>query len=530
VYTAYWLRGCVNCKAKCYLQARQDAKLAISSIAALLAEKSSSAYRSVLEHDLADAYCLMGDAFKAEETHEDQDTRLGLVALYRARDLNPKKQEVWETIKTLEESLTLEDMREAARQVASQALSDSGVQGLRNPELLPEYSLDPEGSNDAAVSLSCAIGSTSMRLGDFNADMRAALRVALASIAGDLPAKQVVMDSVRAHGAGGFQANFILKFYSRDVAVKFVKNVEEGSSKQELIKALGEMNEDMAAALFESKDSCTVTSLISSVTKRDTLDAHMPLPVSESDKGALVKPVKPKLEMEVPYRTYSLVYSDGTPVPRKSKHAFALTIVRYDSKCNEKEIWTQLSDGSCRWRQSSSEVKLIALKVPADVKAGDFDVQIRPYYIRVSNKQSSEIYLEGTLERGIIPDESTWIAGQGSGEDGFMLFLQKMNLELLQKHWLHNEMWWPKLFTHHTDTEWDDCEKDYSDLPPTVMEQHRVKEAQQQIESQHEKAVKDELKCLDDLDAARIQDREAKLRMMQESEDRRGWVTPACKA
>lgn len=54
-------------------------------------------------------------------------------------------------------------------------------------------------------------------------------------------------------------------------------------------QALGEMNEDMAAALFESKDSCTVTSLISSVTKRDTLDAHMPLPVSESDKGALVK-------------------------------------------------------------------------------------------------------------------------------------------------------------------------------------------------------------------------------------------------
>lgn len=56
-----------------------------------------------------------------------------------------------------------------------------------------------------------------------------------------------------------------------------------------------------------------------------------------------------------------------------------------------------------------------------------------PLTATVSNKQSSEIYLEGTLERGIIPDESTWIAGQGSGEDGFMLFLQKMNLELLQK-------------------------------------------------------------------------------------------------
>lgn len=51
----------------------------------------------------------------------------------------------------------------------------------------------------------------------------------------------------------------------------------------------------------------------------------------------------------------------------------------------------------------------------------------------VANKKTSEVYLEGKLERGIIPDESVWVAGQGTGEDGFMLFLQKMNLELLQK-------------------------------------------------------------------------------------------------
>jgi hypothetical protein len=51
----------------------------------------------------------------------------------------------------------------------------------------------------------------------------------------------------------------------------------------------------------------------------------------------------------------------------------------------------------------------------------------------VASKKSSEVFLEGTLERGIIPDESVWVAGQGEGEDGFMLFLQKMNLELLQK-------------------------------------------------------------------------------------------------
>ena len=51
----------------------------------------------------------------------------------------------------------------------------------------------------------------------------------------------------------------------------------------------------------------------------------------------------------------------------------------------------------------------------------------------VSAKESGEVYLEGQLERGIIPDSSTWLAGQGEGEDGFMFILEKMNLELLQK-------------------------------------------------------------------------------------------------
>lgn len=43
------------------------------------------------------------------------------------------------------------------------------------------------------------------------------------------------------------------------------------------------------------------------------------------------------------------------------------------------------------------------------------------------------MYLEGTLERGIVPEDSVWTHGGGSGEDGTMLYLQKMNLELLQK-------------------------------------------------------------------------------------------------
>ena len=44
-----------------------------------------------------------------------------------------------------------------------------------------------------------------------------------------------------------------------------------------------------------------------------------------------------------------------------------------------------------------------------------------------------QVYLEGELERGIVPLESAWMHDHGKGEDGCLLLLQKMNLELLQR-------------------------------------------------------------------------------------------------
>ena len=51
----------------------------------------------------------------------------------------------------------------------------------------------------------------------------------------------------------------------------------------------------------------------------------------------------------------------------------------------------------------------------------------------VENRRSGEVYLEGELERGIVPAQSVWTHGGGAGEDGCLLLLQKMNLELLQR-------------------------------------------------------------------------------------------------
>ena len=50
-----------------------------------------------------------------------------------------------------------------------------------------------------------------------------------------------------------------------------------------------------------------------------------------------------------------------------------------------------------------------------------------------ANRSSGEVYLEGTLERGVVPEESYWTHCMGEGEDGCVLTLCKMNLELLQR-------------------------------------------------------------------------------------------------
>ena len=60
-------------------------------------------------------------------------------------------------------------------------------------------------------------------------------------------------------------------------------------------------------------------------------------------------------------------------------------------------------------------------------------------------------------------------------------------LSMTCRHWLHSEMWWPRLFKAHTPIAWDDYEKDYSDLPREVLQQHHAlegaKEATRHLEA-----------------------------------------------
>ena len=46
------------------------------------------------------------------------------------------------------------------------------------------------------------------------------------------------------------------------------------------------------------------------------------------------------------------------------------------------EVWAQLADGSCRWRQTSSEITLLCLTVPDGTPAKQLRVTLDPYFIR----------------------------------------------------------------------------------------------------------------------------------------------------
>jgi hypothetical protein len=60
-------------------------------------------------------------------------------------------------------------------------------------------------------------------------------------------------------------------------------------------------------------------------------------------------------------------------------------------------------------------------------------ILLLPSPAAVAHKETGEVFLEGVLERGIVPEDSVWTHGGGEGEDGTLLYLQKMNLEVLQK-------------------------------------------------------------------------------------------------
>ena len=62
-------------------------------------------------------------------------------------------------------------------------------------------------------------------------------------------------------------------------------------------------------------------------------------------------------------RTYRIVRGDGSVPERIRKHPFCMSRVYYQADERPEELWAEQEDGSVRWRQTGSEVHVIALQV-----------------------------------------------------------------------------------------------------------------------------------------------------------------------
>ena len=200
---------------------------------------------------------------------------------------------------------------------------------------------------------------------------------------------------------------------------------------------------------------------------------------------------------------------------RVDKHPFQLSRVYYAAHERPEEVWAELLDGSCRWRQSASEVAVIALRVPSGMRKRDLEVIISTDRIRVAARSDGAVFLDGELEHEIITSESVWAHTGGVGEDGFVFYLKKMNLGLLEKSNRHEESWWQRLFKHHAEIAWDDYEKDYSDLPEPILRRHLELEAKEACVRRLEHAEKRVRESASERDDARRRARQERLHVLR---------------
>ncbi len=65
----------------------------------------------------------------------------------------------------------------------------------------------------------------------------------------------------------------------------------------------------------------------------------------------------------------------------------------YQGDQAREEVWVQLSDGSCRWRQSAGEVLVQVLRVPAGLRASQLLVELQLYSLHGEGSQRRQYRL-----------------------------------------------------------------------------------------------------------------------------------------
>lgn len=500
--TGYTERGAMYAGAKCYLQAREDGMAAVKL---LKKEKESLHQGRDVDEELAYAFSVVGEGYAAEDEHPDRDLREATKAYTMAVDLCPSCERYKSRLQEYGRPLTDAQITDLLREVYNLSSVDL-------PPSFLEESGNVQGTSSRKFCVRASVVFTASSPAHVTARMRTGM---LSKLTESLHVSRadVIFDGMKVVPRKGLRVHFTINVHG-DV---LLGNEAKQQMERDAYSCLG------GAAMFDGTgvgvdQDCVQVELVDitplAESKQDTESAEDATEDGEMERSMVV-PSRPKLDLEMPYKLYKLVTNDGRPVERKDKHAFQMSRVYYNSSEKPEEVWAEICDGSCRWRQSSSEVKVIALKVPQDLSPKDLHVEFMTRYLQVKHKHTGEVYLEGELERGVVPQDCFWTYLGGDGEDGMVVFLRKMNLELLQKYWEHSTSWWPRLFSHHSTIEWDDYEKDYSDLPEVVAMHHRKAEAIQDADRKQEQLENKKIESRKERNELRKRTRQERLNVLR---------------
>ncbi|GFH12029.1 CS domain-containing protein, partial [Haematococcus lacustris] len=158
--------------------------------------------------------------------------------------------------------------------------------------------------------------------------------------------------------------------------------------------------------------------------------------------------------------------------------------------------------------------------VPHGTPAKQLQVTITAWTLEVRDRVTGQVYLSGDLARGVVPRECQWWVADSQDRDALhapacSLLLVKQNLELLARGgWRHADTVWPSLFLDQPEVACDDTHRDYTDLPPQVLEAHRLQAAREQAVSALEVGERDELHALEEAEERRRETRAARLAAM----------------
>ena len=532
---ALTVQAAIHNRAKCYLQAREDAQAAIKLLQSKLEkvntsdggqvkqpgtgenhfEAESFEAKHVILTFLGEAYLRLGLAFLAEPTHPDRDPFHAYIALSHSVEIGTSGQEGRDRLQEATELLTKEALEAAMKEVRSAANS---------------WTQDCKRKVDRIFQVEIVLRMLGVSPTDMTPKRREQLRQGLAALT-KIPVLAVALESVRrlrSPRSGTTQVN--KKGEEEQSALEITVHVAVGDDivkGNTLVKALDDSTtlERLRQELGLSDSSLDCTAELVDITPRRSVLGGSELSNEGLDSAACssIVPSSPKMELELPYKMYRLVSATGKAVERVDKHPFCMSRVYYDATEKPEEVWVELADGSCRWRQSGGEVRIIALRVPSNIPPRNIRVDFAPFSLKVWNKESFEVYLEGRLHRGIIPEDCYWTHCGGDGEDGCCITLAKMNLEVLARHWAHSESWWSRLFDNHGEIAWDDYEKDYSDLPAEVLDRYRIGEATKDSERKIEDKERQRRERLQEADDLRKRKRQERLHFLR-SGQRADWV------